>query len=768
MSDEKKTIFGVGAPVLDGGDAGAASDDASAATADEPKKPKSVKSKLAALAIPKPGSAAPKSTAPKSTAPKSTAPKSTAPKSTAPKSTVPKSTAPKSTAPESTAPESTAPESTAPEAAEPESTEPAAPESKEEAPKPKTTAPLGSATRSPDPTSPGAATQPDEDQLAAAAAEAVADAPKSVVPKSVAPPDHQQIVKPSGFPTVDDAAKTIVPGMQHAVALAVNPKVGGAAAPSDEDQAKTLVPGAMSAHPGVAGAQPSGDKKRDMMAAAVGLPPPPAAPDNIDDMAKTLVPGQIMAPSIKPPASHAGKDPSALADVPTTPSGEVELKPKPMQAGHVSADDVGFAKTLMPGVMMAPAVNAVTTGARQAPVAVPIATPPTNAGGVATTDTDPQHAPAAAAAPASAAPAPAVDPHVGRVATPAPDAVAVAKPMALTGPEMPAVDAAAAAASQQQPQPQQPALTELGSEQMVIGSAPTERSGIDGLTLHEGERLIAVEKPGAFFWGLFVIFLLMVITIPIALWMLLGATGRQYVITNRRSIRISRGGKLSELPHDKLDRYAVSGFMGASNVSLKLIPKQGSGAQPLTFGLCGPMGAMARLWGVIYFWVLGEHVDVNDAPEVDTDGKLALTLHALDIAIFDDTMYRKGVNLTQMQQRGATVFTPTRVIWLREQDFGTDGKVHAAMPVYGFLQSVAQRAPTVEAFEQEVERVARGGGLAEVMSREWSTLSDFKYGKLKGLSYVDGKDQKRAHIVIPGRYEQAVQTYLGKLGINPS
>ena len=260
----------------------------------------------------------------------------------------------------------------------------------------------------------------------------------------------------------------------------------------------------------------------------------------------------------------------------------------------------------------------------------------------------------------------------------------------------------------------------------------------------------------------------MVITIPIALWMLLGATGRQYVITNRRSIRISRGGKLSELPHDKLDRYAVSGFMGASNVSLKLIPKQGSGAQPLTFGLCGPMGAMARLWGVIYFWVLGEHVDVNDAPEVDTDGKLALTLHALDIAIFDDTMYRKGVNLTQMQQRGATVFTPTRVIWLREQDFGTDGKVHAAMPVYGFLQSVAQRAPTVEAFEQEVERVARGGGLAEVMSREWSTLSDFKYGKLKGLSYVDGKDQKRAHIVIPGRYEQAVQTYLGKLGINPS
>ena len=140
--------------------------------------------------------------------------------------------------------------------------------------------------------------------------------------------------------------------------------------------------------------------------------------------------------------------------------------------------------------------------------------------------------------------------------------------------------------------------------------------------------------------------------------------------------------------------------MGASNVSLKLIPKQGSGAQPLTFGLCGPMGAMARLWGVIYFWVLGEHVDVNDAPEVDTDGKLALTLHALDIAIFDDTMYRKGVNLTQMQQRGATVFTPTRVIWLREQDFGTDGKVHAAMPVYGFLQSVAQRAPTVEARNQ--------------------------------------------------------------------
>ena len=300
---------------------------------------------------------------------------------------------------------------------------------------------------------------------------------------------------------------------------------------------------------------------------------------------------------------------------------------------------------------------------------------------------------------------------------------------------------------------------------MILGSIPTRASGFAGLALDEDEHLIAVERPGAFFWILFAIMCLLVITWPIAIWMLLGVTGKAYLLTTKRSVRISRGGKVQSLPHEDLESFKLSGFMGASQVSLKLIPKAQSQSKPLLFGLCGPGGALGRLWGQVIFWVLSDATNAADAPAVDVQGELTSIEHPLDISIMQKTWYRKGLDFSQAQRNGVTVLTPTRLIWLREEDIGSEGKVYATIPVFNFVHSVARRTSSVEAFEAELMRVGQCGEMAEAMSRNWDAISDISYSRMKGLRFVDNKDGKKATLYLPGKYQEQLLGYLQAHGV---
>jgi hypothetical protein len=301
---------------------------------------------------------------------------------------------------------------------------------------------------------------------------------------------------------------------------------------------------------------------------------------------------------------------------------------------------------------------------------------------------------------------------------------------AADGQAAPAADGASGTAPAQAPAPADgaaPAQPAPGA----AATGPAPKTKLPGVKLAEGEYPIAVESPGMFFWMLFVIFCLLVVTLPLALWMMLGKASKRYIITNRRSIRVKFTGKVLDLPHDKLDGFKVTGFMGGSNVSLLL---KGKGAPNLAFGLCGPMGAMARLWGVLYFWVLNPEVDVNDAPAVDANNKRVDEDYELDILLFDKTQFRRGlIDMSGAMMYGAAVITPNRFMWLRTQSISDEDA--AELPVYSFIISLAKRMTDMEAFEAEVERVAKVS-LAESVSRRWENLVDPKIGRT-GLVFED-------------------------------
>ncbi len=465
------------------------------------------------------------------------------------------------------------------------------------------------------------------------------------------------------------------------------------------------------------GFAPSPNELRKMAEGQPAAAPPPAAQPAGEQPAAaspaTPAPARDRTPSgtyANAPTVYDIQAPPIGGRAPTAPHEQQGVAPSPFgqpPAGAPSAASVGSP----PSPLGKPPAGAPPAGA---PIGAPPAGAPMGAPPARTS-------PAAGAVVAGAAVAGAV---VGDDQAPTPPRIGAGSPSAPTAAE------AAAPAS-------------------TAGDAPKVK--LPGVTLAEGEFPIAVESPGAFFWIIFSIFGLLVITLPLALWILLRTASKRYIITNRRSIRIKYTGKVLDLPHDQLGSFKVSGFVGASNVSLRL---EGKGADELLFGLCGPSGAMARLWGVLSFWVLNDDVDVNDAPPVNADGKRLDESFALDILLFDETQFRRGM-IDGALMFGATVVTPNRFMWLRTQAINDDT---AELPVYAFLLSLAQRMGDIAAFEAEVERVAKSS-LAESISRRWENLVDPKMSR-SGLVFEE--KGKKCTLCVKSAARKQIGEYLNE------
>lgn len=319
----------------------------------------------------------------------------------------------------------------------------------------------------------------------------------------------------------------------------------------------------------------------------------------------------------------------------------------------------------------------------------------------------------------------------------------------------------------------------------AAATASTGQPTIKGLTFQPGEFLVAAEGPGPIFWilaailfsvffcvpvvmaffmktftsGLIVAAVGLVLTAIFVLPMFLVSGGRRYLITNRRSVVISFFGKTRrQMPHEDLGEITLKGYMGAPQVSLRLNPIKGSGSKKLTFGLCGPMGGMSRLWGTLLFWLHGG-LDINQAPAVDAKGNVIQPNHTLELLLLNKSYYRKGFDMKMAQQRGVTVMTPQRLMWLREEDFGSDGKVYAAVPVENYIISVARRASDVSEVEDALRKLSENKITAEGMVRPWDKLTGVGYSRMKGLHYVDS-DGKKATVIIPGKYQDQVKKFL--------
>ncbi len=291
-----------------------------------------------------------------------------------------------------------------------------------------------------------------------------------------------------------------------------------------------------------------------------------------------------------------------------------------------------------------------------------------------------------------------------------------------------------------------------GPQATPVPTKPASAVTIPGVKLAEGEYPIAIEHPGAAFWILFGIFAVTVFLLPLALWMMFVTAGKRYVITNRRSIRVKFTGKVLDLPHDQLAGFKVKGFMGAGNMTLRL---KNTNGPDLVFGLCGPLSALSRLWGNLYLWVLSPDVDIDQAPAVDASGTIIDRDVPLDIALFGKSQFRRSTfDLSGAQSFGVTIATPNRFIWLLGQHAGDEDA--AELPVYAFALSAAKRAASVEAFEAEVERVAKAA-LAESVSRHWDRLVDPKVnragltfeekGKKSTLGVFNNADREAFHVV---------------------
>ena len=300
----------------------------------------------------------------------------------------------------------------------------------------------------------------------------------------------------------------------------------------------------------------------------------------------------------------------------------------------------------------------------------------------------------------------------------------------------------------------------------ILGSIPLKQSGLCGLRLDDDEQLIAVERPGAVFWLLFGLSCAFVVTLPLALWLLFKAAGKAYVITNRRVVRIERSGKIRQILLRELAEYEVVGFFPLRRVSLRLWPSEGSGVKPLRFELCGPDGALSRLSGAIDFWIRNPGIDIKQAPAVNAQGRLNRPSHELDIAVFADSRLAQGPTARQPGRHGVAVLTPAHLYWLRDERRSNLNGCRQQIPVYHFVQGVAERSRSIDDFEAHLIKLSDSEIVSGSICRAWTDLDEMRYRSGKGLQFLDRAQGVQGRISLPHRDASALRRYLNGHGIS--
>jgi len=287
---------------------------------------------------------------------------------------------------------------------------------------------------------------------------------------------------------------------------------------------------------------------------------------------------------------------------------------------------------------------------------------------------------------------------------------------------------------------------------------------VPGLELEPGEFLVAVEKPGGELWLYVILFGIFIVTIPLALrfW---GLAGRQYVVTNKRCVRIERNGSVKSIPHADLAEFKLARslpvILGGKYDGIKLIPAPNSGHKPVMFGVLGRIGkGFTRMWGVLAFWVKGQ-ANIEDAPAVDAAGQL----QGLEPAYGALIVPKAEVGLTGAQS-GVAVLTAQHIWWLRESVDVESGTIYACVPATSYVVSLATRAGSAADLEARLQESVEGGIIEEMLRFEVAAMKD---ASLKSgiLIFRDMNDNNsRTFLHLPKAHVPKVREFLRAAGVS--
>ena len=313
-------------------------------------------------------------------------------------------------------------------------------------------------------------------------------------------------------------------------------------------------------------------------------------------------------------------------------------------------------------------------------------------------------------------------------------------------------------------QVQENALTLRTSDNVPSSPASTD-TGIEGLELEPGEFLVAVDKPGAQLWMMVVIFGLICVTLPLAIWLFM-RTGKYYVVTNRRSIRVARNGEIQSLAHEDLEEIEIQDMIPFPSFgnptfpdTLKLVPTPDSGASPLVFATCSRFmdDGFTRLWGALHYWVRHPKMNIDDAPAVNADGELVDTELGMDVILIPKTDY--GIGGT----KGVLILTDT---WMRLIQESTDEQkvVRADFPAYSYLHSLARRSNGIDDFLQRVDQGVQEELMIQHVQSRWSELEKVKMS-MGSITAKDRVSGSRLILGVPKPHRDTVKEHMEKLGV---
>jgi hypothetical protein len=283
-----------------------------------------------------------------------------------------------------------------------------------------------------------------------------------------------------------------------------------------------------------------------------------------------------------------------------------------------------------------------------------------------------------------------------------------------------------------------------------------------GVTFADDEYVIALVKPGFFFWFSLSLAFLFVITIPLAIWLLRGA-GKQYWITTKRSLVLPLiGSKLRSLEHKDLAAIESSAvWLVGPQRTLRLKPYDRAGQEMLSFPYCTKHHLNA-LWGSLALWRL-PNCDIYCAPAVDRQGRLLDSRANIDVVVLSEVELSQKEGLLRgpclVDSNGLTIFAGTQ-----------KGAQNSApqLPIYHLLLGLAQRAAGLAAFQLELRELLNSGILHKLWTGSWShnaqdSLRDS--GELTLAAARDSSRNSQASLRMPKDRVAELRSYLQQRGM---
>lgn len=281
------------------------------------------------------------------------------------------------------------------------------------------------------------------------------------------------------------------------------------------------------------------------------------------------------------------------------------------------------------------------------------------------------------------------------------------------------------------------------------------------VNLDDDEFVIAIERPTNAIWLVVGICVALVVTIPVALWLIFARAAKAFWVTNKRSIAIPLFGKRCRtLRHEHLAAYELKPFLFGPTLSLKLMPYEKSKKKALHLAFVGPGPGLSKLWGVLSFW-RHRKIEMNLAPPVDANGNVLTPSFNLDVAVADQVIYAKEGD--PLAVAGVMLCSKTGLVWISQRDLSAR-KVPPTLPVYAYVVSVVQRCPSMRGVHAELSRVSEIGLIQEGFAANWADMNQLSFDASNELRFVQ-TDGSRITFTIPKAHASTCRKFFHKHSI---